>query len=280
MPKHTLPLDEIVPLYRANQSIRSLAARYGVSDQTLRRRLQEAGEPIRREMTVPMDEPIRLYQSGMAIGPIAERFGVSVGTMNRRLKQAGVVLRDRSDYPRPGTPRMAIDLDTVRLMASEGCSCREIAAVVGASEETVRDRMIELGIPRLPAKARMDRNYFWTGGRTVDKHGYVLVKSPGHPHATAAGYVREHRLVMERKLGRYLDPDEVVHHKDDDTSNNHPDNLELFASNADHLRETLAGKVPNWTPEGKARMGGRSRRPDAVDPAAASRPASGTDAGP
>ena len=91
----------------------------------------------------------------------------------------------------------------------------------------------------------------WKGGCIVDKDGYVLVWSPGHPNARKhTHYVFEHRLVMEEKLGRYLDPDEVVHHRNRDKQDNDPANLSLFASNAAHLRHELAGRVPRWTPEG------------------------------
>jgi hypothetical protein len=56
---------------------------------------------------------------------------------------------------------------------------------------------------------------------------------------------------MEQKLGRYLTKDEVVDHIDGNKLNNAPENLRLFSSNADHLRETLSGKCPKWTEEGK-----------------------------
>jgi len=100
----------------------------------------------------------------------------------------------------------------------------------------------------------------WQGGRQVDKHGYILVYRPDHPHARLCGrgnrgrYVAEHRLVMEAKLGRYLRRGEVVHHRDGNPANNDPANLKLFASNAAHLRTELSGKCPKWTPEGKIRI--------------------------
>ena len=88
----------------------------------------------------------------------------------------------------------------------------------------------------------------------VDEDGYILVKSPDHPYKDRHGYVREHRLVVEAKIGRYLDPQEVVHHRDNDRQNNHVDNLELFGSNAMHLAETLRGKTPQWSDEGVKRI--------------------------
>lgn len=147
-----------------------------------------------------------------------------------------------------------VDLERLRELASQEMSCREIAAQLGVCEETVRRRMKRLGIPRLPAKARPEHNAFWQGGRIRDKSGYWLVHMPGHPHATKGGYVREHRLVMEAKLGRYLLPTEAVDHIDGDTGNNDPDNLRVFDSNAEHLKATLTGRVPQWTPEGRERI--------------------------
>ena len=64
----------------------------------------------------------------------------------------------------------------------------------------------------------------WKGGRRKDGNGYIRIYQPLHPHALNEGYVLEHRLVMEKKLGRYLIKDELVHHingiKDDNCIEN------------------------------------------------------------
>lgn len=45
------------------------------------------------------------------------------------------------------------------------------------------------------------------------KLGYLLEFCPGHPNAKNNGCVYQHRIVMERYLGRYLSSKECVHHK-------------------------------------------------------------------
>lgn len=59
---------------------------------------------------------------------------------------------------------------------------------------------------------------------------------PSHPYARSNGTVLEHRLVAEYKLGRYLKPEECVHHLDGNKRNNHEDNLIVFRSISDHAR--------------------------------------------
>lgn len=99
----------------------------------------------------------------------------------------------------------------------------------------------------------------WRGGR--QKYGrYYYIYAPDHPFCTKHHCVAEHRLVMEEVLGRYLLPTEVVHHKNGAPDDNRPENLEVFSTNAEHLKHELTGRVPKWTPQGKARIREAVRR--------------------
>lgn len=58
---------------------------------------------------------------------------------------------------------------------------------------------------------------------------YRLVYTPDHPHSDNRGYVREHRLIIEKHIKRYLHKDEIVHHIDGNTLNNDITNLQVMS---------------------------------------------------
>lgn len=73
-------------------------------------------------------------------------------------------------------------------------------------------------------------------GRRNRADGYLQIYKADHPFSNAEGYVMEHRLVMERHIGRFLTPKEVVHHINRKRNDNRPENLYLFASGSDHTK--------------------------------------------
>ena len=70
----------------------------------------------------------------------------------------------------------------------------------------------------------------WRGGKFKNAQGYTLVKVSKHPYRSRSGYMMEHRLVLEKKIGRPLRPFEDAHHINGNRSDNRPENLELWTS--------------------------------------------------
>jgi hypothetical protein len=75
----------------------------------------------------------------------------------------------------------------------------------------------------------------WRGGRSVHTKGYIYRYAPDHPRASN-GYVFEHILVAEEKLGRHLLPGETVHHKNGKRWDNRLGNIHIFDCPGDHAR--------------------------------------------
>lgn len=81
-------------------------------------------------------------------------------------------------------------------------------------------------------------------GYVITDRGYKKIKLPDHPRADKRGYVREHIVVMEQIIGRHLAPGETVHHKNKVRDDNRPENLELFSSHSDHLKQDFPKGKP------------------------------------
>ena len=87
----------------------------------------------------------------------------------------------------------------------------------------------------------------WKGGRKQETYDrYIRIYCPSHPYCDKGKYVLEHRLVMEKHLGRVLLPTEVVHHINSIRDDNRIENLMLFSSNGKHMSFELKGKSITW----------------------------------
>jgi len=70
------------------------------------------------------------------------------------------------------------------------------------------------------------------GGRRLSSNGYVLLWMPDHHTKPKGGYVMEHRLKAEKRLGRKLKPSEVVLHRNGKKADNRPRNLRVMDKRA------------------------------------------------
>ena len=88
----------------------------------------------------------------------------------------------------------------------------------------------------IPIKTRQERAAKRIHHRVNITRIYISIFAPNHPYCDKQGYVYEHRLAMESILGRYLRPEEIVHHKNHNTKDNRGDNLILFSCNGEHIK--------------------------------------------
>lgn len=195
-------------------------------------------------------EVIRMrIQENLLHREIAARMGCSQGLVYLVLKKHGANTPDSRFLEWPVE-------DMRRWYEEDGLTVQQIADKLGRHRVATNKVLRRNGV-KMRRNGPKDGPLHpgWKGGRHVNKDGYVELYTPDHPRAHKhTRYVLEHRLVMEQVIGRYLEPGEVVHHKNGDKTDNRPENLELFSTNAEHLAATLVGQCPNWTEDGKRRI--------------------------
>lgn len=80
--------------------------------------------------------------------------------------------------------------------------------------------------------------------KIVKKGDYLYGICRNHPRASKHGYVLLHRLIVEKHIKRFLNSDEIVHHKNLDKKDNRIENLEVLNSKEHgRLHGNMQGKI-------------------------------------
>ena len=149
----------------------------------------------------------RVEVQNMSLREIAKEVGCSYGGVIFSVRKFGIKVPEKKGGPKVGTDMSRIAKAAYRRKYGEG-------------------RFGELAAN-------------WKGGirRLGKNRSYIGIFSPHHPDATNDGYILEHRLVMEKKIGRRLNRGEIVHHINGIKHDNRPENLGLMSGHGEHARK-------------------------------------------
>ena len=222
---------EIVRLYKEEKiSAEKIGEIIGCSEFPIRRFLREDNIPMRKSKTsvVSTDEINRLYKTGIDSVQIAKKFGLTPSAISVRI--------DRNIIRKRGPDPILSDLDLIKYQR-EGKSIAYLSKKFYNKpyNTALRDRAYTLGC------FRPDDDWITSRKNPIKFHGgYAQVKIPDHPRADKKGYVKQHVVVMETILRRYLLYDnqdgELVHHIDGNKIHNAPSNLLLCKNNYEHIK--------------------------------------------
>lgn len=142
----TFDVDKAAQLYESGMSSRAVAKEVGVSAQTVRVRLAQAGVEMRgresgnqkprprREPPFDVQEAIGLAREGWTTPELAERYGIGRKAIWRRLREAGHEFKVGGSKPR-------VDVDEVRRLHGQGMSQVAIARRLGFSDRAIRNHL-------------------------------------------------------------------------------------------------------------------------------------------
>ena len=160
-----------------------------------------------------MDNMISDYRSGKySVAMLAKKYGMSVG-------KAYYMLRDAECKFSRKWKKALSDESRARMSAAQ-----KGKLITEEQRKQISDRN--------------SCNYNGLNGyghTKLHNGGYVIVYVPKHPKAHKDGYQMLHTVVMERAIGRYLEPNEVVHHINHDRKDNRLENLMLM-DKKEHMR--------------------------------------------
>ena len=155
---------------------------------------------------VQIEEVIEEYNTGQfTIKELAKQHGVSTGFLYYRLRDNGCKFIRKHRHPESESSK----LNRAKALRGRKLTQEQIEAI----------------------RERNSCNYNGLNGYGhTKKHngGYVLAYAPKHPRAHKDGYVMLHTVIMEQTIGRYLQPNEVVHHINHNRMDNRVENLMLM----------------------------------------------------
>ena len=182
----------------------------------------------RRLNTATKKQIVERYLAGESRITLEKAFDCSGPTIKKAVELFGGTMRRQGQSFRKFS---AEDVAEMERQWKGGASQCAIAKTFSTHQTIISKVLQRNGIVVEHRRPRREDHGSWNGGKTVTKHGYVMVSvlhdSPYSSMQNSLNYIMEHRLVMAQFLGRVLHRSESVHHINGDNSDNRLENLQL-----------------------------------------------------
>ncbi|MDZ4205898.1 MAG: HNH endonuclease [Patescibacteria group bacterium] len=176
---------------------------------------------------IPYDKIVELYLLGKSTIKISQIAGISPTYVWIILRNKGVRIRTMEEREKL---KRKYDYNAIAGDYKNGMYLRDISKKYNINPSTAGHIIEKSGIKRRGREInpRGSDHSMWKGGKTHDKVGYIILKEG-----------KEHRVIVEKIIGRRLFHWEQVHHIDANKQNNNPENLAIIPSKEHSRFHTL-----------------------------------------
>lgn len=230
---------EIKKLFKLGMTGQQIAKEIGIGKTTVYRSLKrsgiapsslyQSGERLKKGTFTKamLKKAANLYAKNKSLEATALVFGCTASGLSNAFHRIGVKTLSVGSHPKEIGEKKKKD---ILKLWHKGVAQFSIGQIVGCSQATVGRILFKAGIKAEKRKAYGKNHGCWKGGKIL-MNGYSYIKIPIEskflPMSIKGGYVSEHRYVMANHLGRILNSNETVHHKDGNKNNNSIENLQL-----------------------------------------------------